>query len=124
MDLASSLAVAGPRRWAARSVALALLASAAALPLESAPDDAKTVSYGRHLAQECASCHRLDGTDDGIPPIIGWPADKLAATLKLYQTAGRTNPVMVSVARSLNEGQIDALASYLASLPKPQPRSQ
>src|SRR5262245_33223152 len=102
------------RRWTCL-VALALLshASPPSSGAEDAKADARTLAYGRHLARECASCHRLDGTDDGIPAIVGWPADKLAATLKLYQTAQRPNPVMVSVARSLNEGQIDALAAYL-----------
>ena len=33
------------------------------------------MSYGRHLAQECTSCHRLDGIDNGIPSIAGWHVD-------------------------------------------------
>ena len=82
-------------------------------------DDAKLKRYGHHLAQECAGCHRLDGTDSGIPPINGWEADRLTASLKSYQTGGRTNPVMVSVAKSLDEEQIHVLAVYYASLPKP-----
>ena len=42
------------------------------------------------------------------------------ATLKFYQAGKRTNPVMVSVANSLNEEQLNALAAYFASLPKPK----
>jgi cytochrome c553 len=85
----------------------------------TADDDAKLKRYGQHLAQECTGCHRLDGTDSGIPAINGWDADRFTATLKFYQTGERTNPVMVSVAKSLDEQQLRALALYYASLPKP-----
>jgi len=127
MSRAPSLAFAALQRWNARLVVPALVAGAAAVPGPSAAEaqaNIKTLAYGRHLARECASCHRLDGTDDGIPSITGWPNGKLAATLKLYQAAERTNPVMVSVARSLNESQIDALAHYLESLPAPKDKSR
>jgi cytochrome c553 len=76
-------------------------------------------AYGRHLAQECTGCHRIDGIDNGIPSIIGWKADRFVATLKFYQSGARTNPVMVSVASSLDDRQLEALATYFASLPKP-----
>ena len=84
-----------------------------------AEDDAKTRSYGRHLAQECTGCHRIDGSSNGIPPIIGWDADRFVATMEFYRTGERTNPVMVSVAKSLDADQVRALAVYYASLPKP-----
>lgn len=85
--------------------------------------DAKLQAYGRHLAQECTGCHRIDGVDNGIPSILGWPADQFVATMKFYQAGTRTNPVMVSVANSLNEQQLNALATYYASLPKPAPKA-
>jgi cytochrome c len=84
-----------------------------------ADDDAKARSYGRHLAQECTGCHRIDGADNGIPSIIGWDADRFARTLQFYRTGERTNPVMVSVVKSLDDTQIRALAAYYASLPNP-----
>lgn len=87
-------------------------------------NDPRQIAYGKHLSQECTGCHRLDGAADGIPSIVGWPADTLAATLKFYQTGARSNPVMVSVATSLDEKQIDALAAYFASLPKPGPKGR
>ena len=83
-----------------------------------ADDDAKVKSYGRHLAQECTACHRIDGTDNGIPSIVGWDADRFARTLEFYRTGERTNPVMVSVVKSLDAEQVRALAVYYASLPK------
>jgi cytochrome c553 len=41
--------------------------------------------------------------------------------MKFYKDGARTNPVMVSVAGSLNDEQIKALATYFGSLPKPSP---
>lgn len=89
----------------------------------SAAEDGKVRAYGQHLARECTGCHRIDGIDNGIPSIVGWKADVFVATLKFYQSGARTNPAMVSVANSLNETQLEALATYFASLPKPAPLS-
>jgi cytochrome c len=109
-------------------VARALLPAAAlaAIALSGAQtraaDDGKLKAYGQHLARECTACHRLDGVDNGIPSIIGWDPDAFVTTLRFYQTGARTNPAMVSVAQSLDEMQMRALAVYFASLPKPPPR--
>ena len=83
-----------------------------------AEDDSKAISYGHHLARECTACHRLDGVDNGIPAIVGWDAERFTATLEFYRTGVRANPVMVSVARSLDPEQIRALAAYYAAQPK------
>lgn len=112
--LASSLA--HPKK---RLTDFALLAALVLVGEPAAADEAKLKAYGRHLSQECTSCHRLDGVDNGIPSIVGWTADTFVATIKYYRDGSRTNPVMTSVAGSLNEQQVDALAAYFASLPKP-----
>jgi cytochrome c len=88
------------------------------------PEDAKLKAYGRHLAQECTACHRIDGIDNGIPSIVGWERTTFIATLKFYQQGERTNPVMVSVAQSLDDAQLKALAAYFGSLPKPAAKSK
>jgi cytochrome c553 len=98
---------------------LALGTCLGASGLAAATDDAKLRSYGRHLAQECSGCHRIDGIDNGIPSIVGWDSERFTATLKFYKTGARTNPVMVSVAGSLDDEQVAALAAYYRSLPKP-----
>jgi cytochrome c553 len=107
------------------ALALALAASVAAL-IPGTPvgaQDVKPTAYGRHLARECTGCHRIDGADNGIPSIIGWPVEVFTATLRYYQTGERSNPVMVSVAGSLDEKQVAALAAYFGSLPKPAPKA-
>jgi cytochrome c553 len=108
----------GRSSWAVQAAFVLLFVGLSTFALASA-EDAKQIAYGKHLSQECTGCHRLDGADNGIPSIIGWPAELLVETLKFYQTGARSNPVMVSVATSLNEKQVAALATYFATLPKP-----
>ena len=103
-------------RWLAL---VGLMLGAAALEQAGAADDAKQKRYGEHLAQECRACHRIDGAASGIPSIAGWDVATFVTTVQLYKTGARTNPVMVSVAGSLDDEQIAALAVYYGSLPKP-----
>jgi cytochrome c553 len=103
------------------TVVLALAAAASAGL--AAAQDAKQLAYGQHLSQECTGCHRIDGIDNGIPSIVGWSPDAFTQTLGFYQTGKRTNPVMISVATSLNDKQVEALAAYFGSLPKPTPKA-
>ena len=82
-------------------------------------DAARLKAYGEHLSRECTTCHRLDGTDNGIPSIVGWDGGQFVTTMKFYQEGLRDNVAMMSVAKSLNEEQVQALAAYFASLPPP-----
>jgi cytochrome c553 len=106
---------------AARQTTPLLIAALAWIgaPQLASADDAKLKAYGQHLARECTSCHRLDGVHNSIPSIIGWPIDTFIATMKFYRDGARTNPVMVSVANSLTDEQLRALAVFFASVPKP-----
>jgi cytochrome c553 len=83
-----------------------------------AADDAKLLAYGKHLSAECSGCHRIDGVDNGIPSITGLGPDDFIATMNFFKTGTRPNPAMISVARSLDEEQVKALAAYYGSLPK------
>jgi cytochrome c len=94
-----------------------------AAPSPGGTNEARLKSYGRHLSSECSACHRLDGVDNGIPSITGLPVEEFVATLRFYRDGARPNPVMVSVARSLDEEQMEALAHYYGSLPKQRPQS-
>jgi cytochrome c len=111
-----------PRRKQSQSVTWAVLGLpvllGATVP-QALAEDPKSVAYGRHLARECTSCHRLDGVNNGIPSIIGWQTDTFVTTLKFYRDGARSNPVMISVASSLSDEQMQALAVFFASVPKP-----
>lgn len=74
------------------------------------------LAYGEYLSGECTSCHRKDGKDKGIPPIIGWDAESFVAVLKSFKNGERDNKAMVSVAKTLDDEQMTALAKYFATL--------
>ncbi len=100
---------------AALPTALVALVSAVA----TYADETRQLAYGKHLASECSGCHRIDGIDNGIPSITGWPVTTFETMLDYYRTGARPNQVMVSVVQSLDEAQVKALAVYYGSLPKP-----
>ncbi len=98
---------------AASGIGLVVLASTAmTAPLAANTDK---LAYGKHLAQECTTCHRLDGRGANIPPIVGLEPGYFVTTMKFYKTGARDNPVMNSVAQALNDEQMDALAAYFAT---------
>lgn len=68
--------------------------------------------YGEYLASECVTCHRMDGDVDGIPAIIGWPADLFVTALHAYRTKHRENQAMQMVAGRLTDEEIAALAVF------------
>ncbi len=79
--------------------------------------DPKSLAYGEHLSQQCTACHRRDGSPGrGIPSIVGLEVDYFVTTMKFYQSGARDNQSMVSVAKSLDDEALRALAIYFGSL--------
>ncbi len=107
----------------ARSAAAILLALGLSAGAAAAGAD-RPLAYGRHLAQECTACHRSDGAGNAIPALAGRPAAELSALLADFRAGRKTNPIMVSVAKSLDETETAALTAYFSSLPKPARRSE
>ncbi|MGD9804764.1 MAG: cytochrome c [Hyphomicrobiaceae bacterium] len=95
---------------------VALLWGIAAVSSVAAPATAGDIAYGEYLSAECATCHRSDGVNEGIPSIVGWPPDRFIAILKSYKTKERSNLTMQTVAGRLNDEDIAALAAYYATL--------
>lgn len=79
-----------------------------------------THALGRHLANECAACHVQapvqPGAGPSIPPLAGKPAAEFIAIMQDFKSGKRTNTTMVSVAQSLSDTEIAALAAYFAIL--------
>lgn len=73
---------------------------------------------GAQLAAMCASCHRLDGRDHGIPSIVGVDKKKLVDTMEDFKSGKRSSQIMQVVARSLSTEEIAVLADYLAARQK------
>lgn len=100
------------------------IVSVLAITGAQAQDVERLARLGKHLAQECTTCHRIDGVDNGIPSIVGLDARTFAEIMGYYRDGQRNNPAMVSVAASLDDEQVRALALYFGQLPKPQPAAR
>jgi cytochrome c len=82
----------------------------AILALEGDPE------YGEYLATECLTCHKADGSADGIPSITLWPEDAFVIAMHAYKDKLRPHPVMQMMAGRLSNEEIAALAAYFAEL--------
>jgi len=81
-------------------------------PSTSAAGD---LAYGEYLAGECVACHRADA-EGGIPPINALPAPYFVQALKEYKDGERDHDLMGTVARSLGDTEMEALAAYFEQL--------
>src|ERR1700728_3146645 len=97
---------------------VAVLVSLAAQPCAAAAD-----AQGAQLAAACASCHRADGRDSGIPPVVGLDESRIVKSLWAYRSGERAGPIMHVVAAALSPEEITAVAHYLAGQ-KPAPVQQ
>ena len=101
-----------------RTGCLAMATSALTMAIAAMGGDLEELkAYGRHLAGECTSCHRPDGAPSAIPSILGKTQDEFIALLTAYRDGRKTNQVMISVAKSLDDEQMASLAAYFGSLP-------
>lgn len=71
--------------------------------------------YGEYLSSECVTCHQSDGSDKGIPSIIGWPEKKFVIALHAYKSKSRRNEVMQNVATALSDEEIASLAAWFST---------
>jgi cytochrome c len=76
-------------------------------------------AYGEYLATECVTCHARAGK--AIPAITGRDRTEIIVALYAFKAGARTNQTMQTVAASLGDAEIAALADYLAQLPKSLP---
>ena len=72
--------------------------------------------YGEYLASECLTCHKADGTSDGIPSITLWETEDFVVAMYAYKRKLRPHPVMQMMAARLNDEEIAALAAYFKDL--------
>jgi sulfide dehydrogenase cytochrome subunit len=79
-------------------------------------------NQGAQLAATCATCHRLDGQDRGIPSIVGLSEDQFVTVMGAFKSGERSGPIMRTVARSLSNEEIASLARYFASRGKESER--
>jgi sulfide dehydrogenase cytochrome subunit len=80
------------------------------------PSQAADRDGGAQLAAMCASCHRLDGGDGGIPAILGMSPEMLTRAMLAYRSRERPSHIMRAIALSLSDEEIATVARYLAAL--------
>lgn len=79
------------------------------------PSMAGDLAYGEYLAGECVACHRVN-SETAIPPINALPAPYFVEALIEYRDGERDHELMRTVARSLGETEMEALAAYFEQL--------
>jgi cytochrome c553 len=108
-----------PGHWAERmnlSLRILVASATASLLLGTASAAAQDVEYGEYLSNQCTTCHQLSGKDNGIPAIVGWDAESFIAVLGSYKRKERENKAMQTIAASLGDEEMAALAAYFATL--------
>ena len=91
---------------------LAVIAGLVCLGAQSCA--AASDNQGAQLAAPCASCHRVDGRDTGIPPVVGLDESRIVKSLLAYRSGESEGHIMHVVAAALSPEQIAAVAHYLA----------
>lgn len=95
---------------------LFVLATIALLIMSALTTSANEREYGEYLSSQCATCHQRSGKARGIPSIIGWDRESFVAIMTAYKRKERENKVMQTIAGSLSDEDISALAAYFGSL--------
>lgn len=97
-----------------RSV-LKVFAGLALLSTNAAANE-EMLAYGEYLSAECVTCHQISGEHNGIPSIVGWDAWAFETVMKEYRNKTRAHPVMQTIAASLSDKEVKALALYFGSI--------
>ncbi len=74
------------------------------------------LAWGEYLSAECLTCHKRDGSDEGIPSITQWPVEDFVIAMHAYKQSLRPHPVMQMMASRLSDEEIAALAAYFATI--------
>ena len=77
------------------------------------------LELGRYLATSCMTCHRSATDTSTIPNIFGIDQQHLILVMKAYRDKVLPNPVMQSIASSLSDEDIAALALFFWTTKKP-----
>jgi cytochrome c553 len=81
---------------------------------------ASDIGHGATLALRCTMCHGPTGISYADSPnLAGQYAVVIYKQLRDYQSGIRSNAIMTAMARNLTDTEIQQLAAYYASLPRP-----
>jgi cytochrome c553 len=93
-----------------------ILAAAALGLCATVPSHAADRELGEYLSSQCIACHQKSGKAKGIPSIVGWDRESFIAIMDAYKRKERENKVMQTIAGSLSDEDVAALAAYFGSL--------
>lgn len=88
-------------------------------PAPTAAERSKPVTpeAARNIANNCFTCHGPDGRSPGtIPNLSRLSAEQIAGKLKDFKAGTEPSTVMGRHARAYTDAEIEAVASYIASL--------
>jgi len=109
----------GDRKYHGASLSMrqiiAVSIAAASLIILADRSQAADRDGGAQLAAMCASCHRPDGGDRGIPTILGMGPEMFTRAMLAYRSSERPSHIMHAVALSLSDEEIATVARYLAA---------
>lgn len=76
---------------------------------------------GKAKFATCAGCHGANGVSvsPAYPTLAGKDAAYVKEALTAFKSGTRANATMKAMASSLTEADMDNIAAYVASLPKP-----
>ena len=96
-----------------KSLPLAIaMAGLLAAPFSYADD-----ASGEAIGVTCFGCHGYDGDSKGTAPKLkGLPADYIAQSMTNFKNGDRPATIMNRIAKGYTDGEIKAMADYLASL--------
>jgi cytochrome c553 len=80
--------------------------------------NAGDIEAGKKKASEvCVACHGPDGNSPvpDFPKLAGQHDDYITATLKKYKNGKRANPIMMGMAATLSEEDIQNVAAFYAA---------
>ncbi len=97
-------------------------APAGAKPAEAtkaaeAPARPVTVAEAANMANNCFACHGPNGVSPGaIPSLDTLTADNIKLMMRLFKTGERPSTVMGRHAKAYSDGEVEAIAKYIAGL--------
>ena len=98
---------------------LTLLSGLALIPLYAyaADEPERSERYAAILANNCFTCHGPGGRSPGeIPSLSQLSAADLATAVKQFRSGERASTVMGRLAKGYSDADIEAIATYIASL--------
>jgi len=97
------------------------IVGAAALVLTYGTASAGDAAAGKAKYATCAGCHGENGVSKmpNAPSLAGKDEAYIKEALNAYKTGAKDNATMKAMASALSDADVDNVAAYVASFPKP-----